>query len=170
MFAGRSEELVAQAFDAHGRELPLGLHGTWTSSVQLTEHGVPTQKTIWTAGVLVDQAHKHYGFTSFAATLNEITTMERGKLPATDSRLRVDQIALERGNHEEAEKLKTQLEAGQRARRKAMEENGEHWQPRWFTPMELGEENVWKLKRGKEGYWEERSRGSWTNVVPVLKV
>ena len=54
--------------------------------------------------------------------------------------------------------------------RKAMEENGEHWQPRWFMPMELGEENVWKLKRGKEGYWEERGRGSWTNVVPVLKV
>jgi oxysterol-binding protein-related protein 3/6/7 len=170
MFAGRSEELTAQTFDAHGQELPLGLHGTWIHSVQLTEHGTATKKTIWSAGSLVDQASKHYGLTSFAATLNEITDIERDKLPPTDSRLRLDQILLEQGNHREAEEVKTQLEERQRARRKEMEEKGEEWRPRWFTRLEIGEEVVWKLKTGKDGYWEERPKGKWTDVVPVLKV
>jgi hypothetical protein len=170
MFAGRSEELTAQTFDAHGQELPLGLHGTWVHSVQLTEHGTETKKTIWSAGPLVDQASKHYGLTLFAAGLNEITDVERGRLPPTDSRLRSDQILLEQGNHGEAEEVKTQLEEQQRARRKEMEERGEEWRPRWFTRLEVGEEVVWKLKTGKDGYWEERARGRWTDVVPVLKV
>ena len=169
MFAGRSEELTAQTFDAHGQELPLGLQGTWINSVQLTEHGTVTKKTIWSAGSLVDQASKHYGFTSFAATLNEITEIEKDKLPPTDSRLRVDQTLLEEGHASEAEEVKTQLEERQRARRKEMEEKGEVWRPRWFTRLEVGEEVVWKLKTGKDGYWEERARGKWTDVVPVLK-
>jgi hypothetical protein len=170
MFAGRSEELTAQTFDAHGQELPLGLHGTWIHSVQLTEHGTVTKKTIWSAGSLVDQASKHYGLTAFAATLNEMTDIEKDKVPPTDCRLRPDQILLEQGNHSEAEEMKTQLEEGQRARRKEMEEKGEEWRPRWFTRLEIGEEVVWKLKTGKDGYWEERAKGKWTEVVPVLKV
>ena len=170
MFAGRSDELTAHLFDAHGQELPLGLHGTWTSSVQLIEHGVLTKKTIWSVGCLVDQAPKHYGLTSFGASLNEITEVEGGKLPPTDSRLRPDQTALEHGKHDEAEHLKTQLEENQRWRRKEMVEKGEEWQARWFTRVEVGEEVAWKLKTGKEGYWEERGRGSWTKVIPVLKI
>ena len=170
MFAGRSEELTAQTFDCHGQELPLGLHGTWVNSVQLTEHGTMTKKTIWSAGSLVDQPSKHYGLTCFAATLNEVTDIERGKLPPTDSRLRTDQILLEQGNHSEAEEVKTQLEEQQRSRRKDMEERGEEWQPRWFTRLQIGEEVVWKMKTGKDGYWEERAKSKWTNVVPVLKV
>jgi hypothetical protein len=170
MFAGRSEELTAQTFDAHGQELPLGLNGNWVNSVQLTEHGTVTKKTIWSAGSLVDQASKHYGLTSFAAALNEVTDIERGKLPPTDSRLRADQILLEQGNHSEAEEVKTQLEERQRARRKEMEYKGEEWRPRWFTRLEIGEEVVWKLKTGKDGYWEERAKGKWTDVVPVLKL
>jgi hypothetical protein len=170
MFAGRSEELTAQTFDTHGQELPLGLNGTWVNSIQLTEHGTVTKKTIWSVGSLVDQASKHYGLTSFAATLNEVTDIERGKLPPTDSRLRADQILLEQGNYNEAEEVKTQLEERQRARRKEMEYKGEEWRPRWFTRLEVGEEVVWKLKTGKDGYWEERAKGKWTDVVPVLKV
>jgi hypothetical protein len=106
----------------------------------------------------------------FAAGLNEITEVERDRLPPTDSRLRSDQILLEQGNHGDAEEVKTQLEERQRARRKEMEERGEEWRPRWFTRLEVGEEVVWKLKTGKDGYWEERAKGRWTDVVPVLKV
>ena len=41
---------------------------------------------------------------------------------------------------------------------------------RWFTRVEGGDEGeeVWKLKGGKEGYWEERSRGQWTGVEDIL--
>ena len=51
-----------------------------------------------------------------------------------------------------------------------MEAKDETWKPRWFTKVELGEEVVWKLKTGKEGYWEERAKGEWTGVVPVLQI
>ncbi|PGH10940.1 hypothetical protein AJ79_05186 [Helicocarpus griseus UAMH5409] len=173
MFSGRSEEVVVKAFDTHGEELPLGLQGTWTTSLQLTEHGSETNKTIWAAGPLVDKPAKNYGFTSFAVSLNETTAIEKGKIPATDSRLRPDQQALEVGDLDRAEELKAQLEERQRERRKEMEMRGETWKPRWFAKVDgdAGEdETVWKLRGGKEGYWEERGRGEWNGVVPVFKL
>ncbi|KKY27317.1 putative oxysterol binding protein [Phaeomoniella chlamydospora] len=187
MFSGRSEDVTAQAFDAHGDELPLGLNGTWTSTLHLTEHGsTRSDKVIWTVGPLVDKPEKHYGMTRFATNLNEITEIEDGKLPSTDSRLRPDQIALENGDYESAETLKNQLEERQRARRKAMEEKGEKWTPRWFVPVSdsgdisssppspgvgaVGGETIWRLKTGKDGYWEERNQGNWTGVPNVLGV
>lgn len=174
MFSGRSEEVAVKAFDTHGEELPLGLHGNWTSSLSLTEHGDQTKKTIWSAGPLVAQAPKHYGLTTFAVALNEITPIEKGKIPVTDSRLRPDQRALEDGDLDRAEELKVQVEEGQRKRRKQMEERKEEWKPRWFTRVEgtddgSGYEDViWKLKSGKDGYWEERAKGEWTGTVPIF--
>ncbi|KIY02530.1 uncharacterized protein Z520_00995 [Fonsecaea multimorphosa CBS 102226] len=171
MFSGRSEEVEVQTIDAQGQELSMGLSGTWTNSLQLKEPGKLGQRpTIWSAGPLVENAPKHYGMTLFAAQLNELTAVELGKVAATDSRLRPDQTALENGEHEKAEHLKNQLEEAQRARRREMEEKGEEWKPRWFSKVELGDEVVWRLKTGKEGYWEERGRGEWTGVVPVLQV
>ena len=170
MFSGRSEDVIVQAYDAHGAELPLGLEGTWTNELHLTEHSHKTSKSIWAAGHLVDQANKHYGMTTFAAALNEITSLEEGHLPPTDSRLRPDQRALEDGEYDQAEKFKHVLEEGQRERRRDMEEYGKEWQPRWFEKVELDGETLWKLKTGSHGYWEERAKGEWTGVVPVLKV
>ncbi|OJD13741.1 hypothetical protein AJ78_05833 [Emergomyces pasteurianus Ep9510] len=177
MFSGRSEEVVVKAFDTHGEELPLGLQGTWTTSLQLTEHGMETNKTIWAAGPLVDRPAKNYGYTSFAVSLNETTPIEKGKIPVTDSRLRPDQLALEEGDLDRAEQLKAELEERQRERRKAMEERGDHWRPRWFVRVD-GEgggsaaegETVWKMRTGKDGYWEERGRGEWAGVTPVFKL
>ncbi|OKL63543.1 hypothetical protein UA08_02036 [Talaromyces atroroseus] len=179
MFSGRSEEVIVKAFDVHGHELPLGLTGTWTGSLQLTEHGSPTNKTIWASGSLVDQAAKRYGFPTFAATLNETTPIEKGKLPPTDSRLRPDQRALENNELDAAEELKAQLEEKQRERRRELEDSGGVYKPRWFTQVVTsgalnsssdGGEIVWKMKSGKDGYWEERSRGEWSNVVPIFKL
>ena len=171
MFSGRSEEVEVQTVDAHGQELSVGLNGTWTHSLQLKQPGKLGQRSsIWTAGPLVENAPKHYGMTLLAAQLNEVTELEKGKIACTDSRLRPDQIALEKGEHETAEHVKNQLEEAQRARRREMEASGEIWHPRWFTRVEFGDEVVWKLKTGKEGYWEERSRGEWTGVIPVLHI
>ena len=171
MFSGRSEEVSTRAMDSNSNPLPLGLTGTWPSSLTLTRDGNPTGNTVWTAGSLVPSAPKHYGLTAFAATLNEITSIEEKHLPATDSRLRPDQRALEEGDLDRAEEVKVQLEEGQRSRRRAMEESGETWAPRWFTRAgdEADGENAWRLKGGKDGYWEERARGSWSNVVPVFE-
>jgi len=177
MFAGRSEEVAVQVFDGTGAVLPLGAAGKWTTALHMTSHGQPIvgQAPLWTAGALVDKAEKHYGFTTFAAALNQITPIEHGRLPPSDSRLRPDQRALEDGALDRAESLKAQLEERQRARRKDMEERGEEWRPRWFGRLgtveaaALGEEEVWRLKGGKEGYWECRQRGAWEDVVPIFE-
>ena len=170
MFSGRSEEVTAEAFDTHGERLSLGLQGSWIQSVCLTQNGSVKDTTIWSAGSLVDNASKHYGMTSFAATLNEITEIENGKLPPTDSRLRPDQKALEQGDYEQAEQLKARLEEQQRLRRRDMEAADEEWRPQWFTETQLGEETIWKLKAGKDGYWEERAKGTWSEVSPVFQL
>jgi hypothetical protein len=118
----------------------------------------------------VDDAPKRYGFTTFAATLNQITPIEQDNLPPSDSRLRPDQRALEDGDVDHAEALKARLEERQRGRRRVMEEHGEEWVPKWFIKAGIeGDEEVWRLKNGKDSYWEARSRKDWSNVIDVLE-
>ena len=171
MFAGRSEEVTVQAFDGSGQQLPHGLGGKWTSHLNLSDNGHDSGKTIWKAGPLVEDAPKRYGFTAFAAALNEITPVEEGHLPPTDSRLRPDQRALEEGDVDHAEALKARLEERQRGRRRVMEEHGEEWVPRWFMKAGVDSgEDVWRLKSGKENYWEAREKSDWSGVVDVLEI
>lgn len=170
MWSGRSEELDVQLLDANNVEQSLGLAGTWTSSFLIKDHGHPDPKReIWHVGPLVDRPEKHYGMTKFAAELNEITDVERNKLPPTDSRLRSDQRALEDGKYDEAERLKNEIEEGQRRRRREMEAAGEEWVPKFFVKVHGTDgETSWKLKAAEGGYWERRARGDWSGVVDVL--
>ncbi|KAH6713092.1 Oxysterol-binding protein-domain-containing protein [Leptodontidium sp. MPI-SDFR-AT-0119] len=170
MFGGRSEEVQVETYSSDGAPTGLGLVGNWTSSLQLSEGGKAKGPEIWHVGDLVDNAPQKYGFTTFAAGLNELTELEKGKLPITDCRLRPDQRAAETGDLDTAELLKAKLEEAQRTRRKEMEQRGDIHKPRWFTRIEGGDEGeeVWKLKGGKEGYWEERSKGQWTGVEDIL--
>ncbi|KAK7610649.1 Oxysterol-binding protein-domain-containing protein [Phyllosticta paracitricarpa] len=192
MFAGRSEDVSVQCF-APGQPhnsaspLPLGLVGKWTQELRFTVNGAPDasrSEPAWRAGALVDKPEKRFGFTTFAAALNEITAVERERLPPTDSRLRADQRAAEEGDLDTAEALKAQLEERQRERRRQMEEKGEQWQPKWFVKVgggggEAGEDaggdrEEWRLKGGRDGYWEERAREDrekrWEGVVNVLEL
>lgn len=74
----------------------------------------------------------YYGFTRFAIELNELGP-EVSQLPITDTRLRPDQRALERGDLDAAERLKLQLEQNQRERRKKYELENINFEPLWFT-------------------------------------
>ena len=171
MFSGRSEEVSAQLHDSTGAATSLGLIGKWTTSLTVLENGVQRPHPIWKVGDVVPEAHKRYGFTSFAATLNEITVLEDGKMAPTDSRLRPDQRAVENGDFDGAELIKVQLEEAQRRRRKVQDEESQPWIPRWFTKVEAFEgEDVWKLKAGKDSYWEERAKGSWPQASPIFNV
>lgn len=172
MFAGRSEEVTVQTFSPQGDPLTAGAQGKWTSDLVMT----PTGKTVWKVGALVDKPEKHYGFTTWAASLNQITAVEEGHIPPTDSRLRPDQRAAENQDMDSAEALKARLEERQRARRRVMEEHGEEWTPKWFVKggpeleAALGGEEVWRLKSGKDGYWESRERGEWDGVTDVFQM
>ena len=175
MFAGRSEDVSVQVFDGTGSILPMGAAGKWTSSLEFTSNGQPIGKTVWNVGGLVDKAEKHYGLTTFAASLNQVTSTEQGRIAPTDSRLRPDQRALEDGDLDRAEALKARLEERQRARRRVMDEHSEEWKPRWFgkagvvEAAALGDEEIWRLKGGKDGYWECRERDDWEGVIDVLQ-
>lgn len=168
MFSGRSEEVETQTIDPSGQDLAINLHGTWTNALELKEPGKIGQSTIWSAGALVDQAPKHYGMPLFAAELNEITDIERNRLPVTDSRLRPDQQALERGDHDEAESLKNQLEEVQRARRRDMEAAGETWKARWFTPVEMGVKSSGDSRPGKKATGRNGHEGNGLELFPCL--
>ncbi|KAI4098246.1 MAG: hypothetical protein L6R37_006588 [Teloschistes peruensis] len=180
MFSGRSEDVVVEAKDRFGDTLPLGLVGKWTHSLSLTENGDPPatanakssndqQQPIWQIDDAPPEASKRYGFTTFAASLNEITPLEKDRLPPTDSRLRPDQRYLENNDFEGAERVKARLEEAQRRRRREMGEGEGGWKPRWFEKVEGMEEGgagagggeVWVLREGPEGYWERRGRGAW---------
>lgn len=68
----------------------------------------------------------YYGFSNFSTELNETTFIEEGFLPTSDSRLRPDQLALERGDVDEAEITKIRVEEKQREKRKSEAARGGH--------------------------------------------
>lgn len=175
MFSGRSEEVSVAAYDAQGQPYAYTLQGKWTESLSLfTDNSSSFLKKVWTVGSLVEQPNVRYGFTTFAAQLNEITVMEKGRMAPTDSRLRPDQRMVEEGRIDEAEEAKRQLEEKQRLRRNEMEEAKEIWQPRWFVKVrEYADEEVWRMKTKEEageggGYWEQRKEGKWRNVPSIF--
>lgn len=166
MFSGRSEDVTVQIFDGESA-LSLGLEGKWTDSLKRTDTG----ETIWKVGSLVPNAAKVYGFTTFAAALNEMTSIESGHLPPTDSRLRPDQQALEAGDVDKAEGLKARLEERQRARRKVLESHAQTWKPQFFQKVATAdsEEEVWVLK-DQDGYWDKRAAADWDGVQEVFEL
>jgi hypothetical protein len=170
MFGGRSEDVQVESYGPDGVHTGVGLTGTWTNSLCILEAGKAVGAEIWRAGELVEDASQRYGLTTFAASLNEITELEKGKLPPTDCRLRPDQRAAERGDLDDAESWKARLEEKQRMRRKELEDRGAIHRPRWFAKVDGGDEGeeVWKLKGGKDGYWEERGKGAFTGVDDIL--
>ena len=173
MFSGRSEDVTVQTYDSYGDEQPLGLVGKWTSSLTTTENGNlrANEPPIWSVAELIPDAAKRYGFTTFAASLNEITPIEKGKLPPTDSRLRPDQRAAEDNDFDEAEMLKGKLEEAQRKRRKILEDEGTSWTPKWFEKVEGGDgsgEEVWVAKAGQDSYWEKRINSEWEDVEKIF--
>ncbi|ORY65466.1 oxysterol-binding protein [Pseudomassariella vexata] len=161
MFGGRGEDVQVETYGPDGVHTGTSLTGTWTSALHIVETGRGAGKEIWRVGELVPNAANTYGMTTFAASLNEITEIERGRMPITDTRLRPDQRFCESGKLDEAEEQKVILEEAQRVRRRDYEARGEEWKPRWFVRIGDGQdgEEVWKLKSGKEGYWETRERG-----------
>ncbi|KAH8685669.1 oxysterol-binding protein [Tricladium varicosporioides] len=169
MFGGRSEDVQVESFGPDGSPTGVGITGNWTTSLKMHENGKGGVE-IWRAGELVENAAQRYGLTTFAASLNEITELEKGKLPPTDCRLRPDQRAAEKGDLDDAEELKARLEENQRFRRKELETTGRVHVPRWFAKVEGGDdgEEVWKLKGGKDGYWEERQKGTWKGIENIL--
>lgn len=172
MFGGRAEDVYVTTFSPDGNDTGSGLVGTWTGGLKTIGPGKAASEEIWEVGKMVDNPSQTYGMTLFAARLNEITEIEKGKMAPTDTRLRPDQRFAEKGDLDEAEKWKHNLEEAQRARRREMEDRGDVHRPRWFVKADDSPdgEEVWKIKTGKDGYWEERAKGNWSGVQQLFDV
>lgn len=156
--------------------------GKWSESLsEDIQMSGRTFSVIWRAKIPpnLDICRKYYGFSPFAIELNEITPIEKGKLPKTDSRLRPDQKLYEEGKINEAEKEKLRIENKQRETRALLEEKGITWSPQWFRleedPYEEpsfylseNEENIARTWKFNGLYWQARESGKWPENIPEL--
>lgn len=101
---------------------------------------------------------RYYGFSYFTTTLNETTPLEAGLMAPTDSRLRPDQLALEHGDVDEAERLKQVVEEKQRSKRK----NGTPTEPRWFRKVD-GAADASKGWAYSGDYFEKRDQKAFVD-------
>lgn len=83
-----------------------------------------------------------FQYTHFAHKLNSFDTAPR-KLLASDSRLRPDRYALEIGDLSKSGTEKSSLEERQRAEKRAREEKGQKFAPRWFELTEEVTSTPW---------------------------
>lgn len=169
MFSGRSEGVTIRAFDHNKRPLPYHVYGKWTESLTLKTN--TTEKEIWNVGELLPRAEKKFGLTRFAGELSKMTSIEKDQIPVVDSRHRPDMQAYLLGNVEEAEKLKQQLEEGQRNRRKELEISGLQHTPSFFKKVGGTPDDPltgdWVLDLSENGYWNRRKRRDWSGVQPL---
>ncbi|EPY51026.1 sterol binding ankyrin repeat protein [Schizosaccharomyces cryophilus OY26] len=168
MFSGRSEEVFVKVIRSDGSQDPRCLTGKWTTSLELVHVETnQVEKTIWQVGSLVKDPHMHCGMTLFAAQMNEITPIEDGLIPPTDTRLRPDQRLREQDYLEEAEPLKLDLEQKQRELRQEMEKNQISWLPRWFSQVRTNDkvddsDPPWLMNEEPNNYWACRQEKNWS--------
>lgn len=182
MWGGRSEELEITTYSKEGK-VGLRAQGKWTESISLVNG-----EDVWRVGELVKDEEKYCGFPVFSAQLSEMTAIEEGFLPPTDSRLRPDRKLHELSKMNEAEDIKVRLEEEQRVRRREEKEPSVMWFEKVTletegisrandiktSPNEIGsdsdelaEEQVWRIKEGKDGYWARREDGNWDGVMKL---
>ncbi|GAA6016301.1 hypothetical protein JCM11491_006808 [Sporobolomyces phaffii] len=124
--ASSRNKIQGKVVDPNGKTVH-ELVGKWDESVD-RKIGKDNFERLWEIKDFPSNPRRYYGFSYFALGLNETTPLDSLHAP-TDSRLRPDQLALERGDIEEAEKIKKQVEEKQREKRKT----GQSATPKWFT-------------------------------------
>ncbi|KAK4514102.1 JmjC domain-containing histone demethylation protein 1 [Mucor velutinosus] len=159
--------VVAKFFDCRG-SLIREVEGKWSDS--LSEVVGPDQyAVIWRCKPPgIPDYTDYYGLTSFATELNEITSLEQGKLPITDTRCRPDQRLFEQGQVQEAEDEKVRIEQCQRERRKQFESIAKPWKPLWFELVRDEYAHTGESWQYKGGYWEARETGQWPREMLQL--
>ena len=186
IWSGRAEDLEITTYTKDGG-VGARAEGQWSEAIR----SVPGGEEVWRVGDLVDNEDKFCGFPVFTAQLSEITVLEDGFLAPTDSRLRPDRKLHEVGKMTEAEEIKVRLEEEQRVRRR----EGTEPPVQWFEKVTLeteglqhrrtdsiastspnglprdseedGEEQIWRIREGKKGYWARREEGNWDGIIEL---
>ncbi|TPX66348.1 hypothetical protein SpCBS45565_g04523 [Spizellomyces sp. 'palustris'] len=176
-------EIVGIVKDANG-VVKWELKGRWDDKVVAHFVGSPVGKPslltqplpLWRRNPTPVNASQNFNFTAFACSLNQATPTLTSVLPPTDSRIRPDQQAMEKGQWDLANTCKEKLEELQRNRRKKIVAEFEKtgvpsgpstddgipigeawWVPRWFVREveEDGGEEHWRFN-GEYWKWRER--------------
>lgn len=82
-------------------------------------------------------------------------------LPYSDSRLREDRLALEKGDIKSSSKCKNEFEDAQRSRKKTLDKSKCEYKPRYFDLSSAGSEKNYKFN-GK--YWTEKAERMKENI------
>ncbi|KAM3579255.1 Oxysterol-binding protein 3 [Umbelopsis sp. WA50703] len=149
--------------------------GKWSESLAC-EIGKDQYEVIWRAQSPGIPDHEdYYGFTKFCVELNEITELERGKIPITDTRYRPDQKMYEEGDVDEADVEKQRIEQRQRDQRKKFEVEGGQFVPKWFELAdqeyelsEDGESTTCQIWKYNGQYWPARESQNWPSDLLQL--
>jgi len=127
--------------------------GKWL--VDTAEHKKGDEIILWTCPKDHYSGGK-YNLTRFAALLNDFDDSYKKLLPPTDSRLRPDRQALEKGDPDTATMYKKQIEIKQREERAKREQAKEEWSPSWFKALKDTREPDGIIWVYKGNYWEHR--------------
>jgi len=132
--AGRYE-VDGYVYDA-AEEPKILMTGKWNQSMSYQPcdpEGEPLPgtelKEVWR--VAATPPNDKFQYTYFAHKINSFDTAPK-KLLASDSRLRPDRYALEKGDMSKAGAEKSSLEERQRAEKRNRESKGNQFTPRWF--------------------------------------
>ncbi|KAI8141248.1 Oxysterol-binding protein-domain-containing protein [Fennellomyces sp. T-0311] len=168
-------DVIATFFDSSGKKCRR-IVGKWSDKLsEEVDMNKRKLSVLWTANPPgIEDYTKYYGFTRFCVELNEITDIERDKLPRTDTRYRPDQRLYENGLADEADEEKQRIEQKQRERRKDFEQKGVQWKPRWFAlqedahmdPTFIPAADGQPATSGQSfqytgQYWQARETGQW---------
>ncbi|CAL4913784.1 unnamed protein product [Urochloa decumbens] len=113
-----------------------------------------------------------YQYTHFAHKINSFDTAPK-KLLASDSRLRPDRYALEKGDMSKSGSEKSRLEEQQRAEKRTREAKGEKFTPRWFNLTDVVAPTPWgdlEIYEYNGKYTEHRAAIDSSNVADETDV
>lgn len=167
--SGKSEDLSIQVFDTNSNSIlkDYFIEGKWTSSLVLKSFkNSGFSKKIWEASALLSNYQEKYGFTKFASNLNQISSIEKGAIPITDSRNRPDLRLYEDGDNVKAEEMKLKIEQLQRDRRNELANNNQTYKPVFFKQTK-DDKSEYRIIKGEDNYWNKRKLQKWDGIVKL---
>ena len=136
------------------------MFGKWNEALYVGGKA-PSGRCIWRAGS--EEAEPYYGVSRFAVELNEVTSVERSRIPLTDARLRPEQKAIEEGRGEEVENTKLKVEDAHIDRRRQRE--NDHICISWFGRLRISINSSWSLITHNSGLsalrWRQMRERRW---------
>ncbi|ODV71690.1 oxysterol-binding protein related protein OSH3 CYBJADRAFT_169307 [Cyberlindnera jadinii NRRL Y-1542] len=164
----RCEEVKIKVMDKAGKKSEYYAEGKWTNEITIKKgNDSKFSETIYEASELLRDESSKWGFSIYASNLNQITLIEKGKIPFTDSRLRPDVRMYEDGDVDGASEMKLALEQRQRDRRKEVADANQVHVPSFFAKSNISDDLSWELIKGSANYWERRKVGNWDGLTEL---